>query len=81
MRRLLSYNRPEWPFFVPAIVGALLDGAAMPVCTVALVGSMNAFFYTDKEPVFILFAPFSYRLSLLFNPFLRRFRLGFHGFS
>lgn len=53
MGRLLSYNRPEWPFFVPAVVGALLDGAAMPVCTVALVGSMNAFFYTDKEPMLI----------------------------
>ncbi|CAK9045272.1 ATP-dependent translocase ABCB1 (ATP-binding cassette sub-family B member 1) (Multidrug resistance protein 1) (P-glycoprotein 1) (Phospholipid transporter ABCB1) (CD antigen CD243) [Durusdinium trenchii] len=49
MSRLLSYNRPEWPFFVPAVLGALLDGAAMPVCTVALVGSMDAFFKPDKE--------------------------------
>ena len=44
MGRLLSYNKPEWPFFVPAILGALVDGAAMPLCTVALVGSMKAFY-------------------------------------
>ena len=49
MGRLLSYNRPEWPFFVPAILGAMVDGAANPVCTVALVGSMKAFFKPDKE--------------------------------
>ncbi|CAJ1449438.1 unnamed protein product, partial [Effrenium voratum] len=49
MGRLLSYNRPEWPFFVPAVLGALVAGAAMPMCTVALVGSMNAFYKTDKE--------------------------------
>ena len=40
----MSYNKPEWPFFVPAILGALIEGAAMPVCAVALVGSMDAFF-------------------------------------
>ena len=44
MSRLLSYNQPEWAFFVPAILGALIEGAAMPVCAVALVGSMDAFF-------------------------------------
>ncbi|CAK9090245.1 ATP-dependent translocase ABCB1 (ATP-binding cassette sub-family B member 1) (Multidrug resistance protein 1) (P-glycoprotein 1) (Phospholipid transporter ABCB1) (CD antigen CD243) [Durusdinium trenchii] len=44
MSRLMSYNKPEWPFFVPAILGALIEGAAMPVCAVALVGSMDAFF-------------------------------------
>ncbi|OLP94424.1 Multidrug resistance protein 1 [Symbiodinium microadriaticum] len=49
MRRLFSYNRPEWPFFVPAILGAMVDGAANPVCTIALVGSMKAFFNPDKE--------------------------------
>lgn len=49
MRRLLTYNKPEWPFFVPAILGALIDGSSMPVCTVALVGSMDAFFLSDKE--------------------------------
>eukprot|EP00439_Symbiodinium_sp_Y106_P024056 s2066_g2.t3 len=49
MARLLSYNKPEWPFFVPAVLGALAEGAAMPVCTIALVGSMEAFFITDKE--------------------------------
>jgi len=49
MGRLLSYNMPEWPFFVPAILGALVDGAAMPVCTIALVGSMEGFFKPDKE--------------------------------
>ena len=49
MRRLLSYNRPEWPFFVPAILGAIVDGSAMPVCTIALVGSMEGFYKPDKE--------------------------------
>ncbi|CAJ1374272.1 unnamed protein product [Effrenium voratum] len=49
MGRLLSYNKPEWPLFVPAILGALVDGACMPVCTIALVGSMNSFYKTDKE--------------------------------
>jgi len=49
MGRLLSYNKPEWPFFIPAILGAMVDGSAMPVCTIALVGSMEGFFKTDKE--------------------------------
>ncbi|CAE7381505.1 ABCB1, partial [Symbiodinium pilosum] len=49
MGRLLSYNKPEWPFFVPAVLGAMVDGSAMPVCTIALVGSMEGFFKTDKE--------------------------------
>ena len=49
MRRLLNFNRPEWPFFVPALLGALLDGACMPVCAVALVGSMSAFFKPKEE--------------------------------
>ena len=31
MGRLLSFNKPEWPFFIPAILGALIDGSAMPV--------------------------------------------------
>ncbi|CAE7217756.1 ABCB1 [Symbiodinium natans] len=49
MMRLLSYNKPEWPYFVPAVLGALADGASMPICTIALVGSMEGFFKTDKE--------------------------------
>jgi len=49
MGRLLSYNKPEWPFFIPAILGAMVDGSAMPVCTIALVGSMEGFFKPDKE--------------------------------
>jgi len=48
MARLFSYNRPEWPYFIPAILGALIDGSAMPLCTVALVGSMEGFF-KEKE--------------------------------
>jgi hypothetical protein len=36
-----GYNRPEWPFFIPAVLGALIDGSAMPLCTIALVGSME----------------------------------------
>ncbi|CAE7260932.1 ABCB1 [Symbiodinium pilosum] len=49
MMRLMSYNKPEWAFFVPAVLGALADGASMPVCTIALVGSMDGFFNPDKE--------------------------------
>mmetsp|Transcript_37903 Transcript_37903/g.84730 ORF Transcript_37903/g.84730 Transcript_37903/m.84730 type:complete len:699 (-) Transcript_37903:43-2139(-) len=49
MGRLLSYNKPEWVFFVPAILGALVDGGCMPICTIALVGSMEGFFLVDKE--------------------------------
>mmetsp|Transcript_59499 Transcript_59499/g.139248 ORF Transcript_59499/g.139248 Transcript_59499/m.139248 type:complete len:1290 (-) Transcript_59499:79-3948(-) len=49
MYRLLSYNKPEWPFFIPAVLGAMIDGSAMPVCTIALVGSMEGFFKPDKE--------------------------------
>ena len=49
MGRLLSYNKPEWPFFVPAILGAMVDGSAMPVCTIALVGSMEGFFKPPEE--------------------------------
>ena len=41
MGRLLRYNRPEWPFFVPALLGALVDGSVMPLCTIALVGAMK----------------------------------------
>lgn len=48
MARLFSYNQPEWPYLVPAVLGALIDGAAMPLCTVALVGSMEGFF-KEKE--------------------------------
>ncbi|CAK9118153.1 unnamed protein product [Durusdinium trenchii] len=43
-----GYNQPEWPYLVPAVLGALIDGAAMPLCTVALVGSMEGFF-KEKE--------------------------------
>ena len=48
MARLFSYNRPEWPYLIPAVLGALIDGAAMPLCTIALVGSMEGFF-KEKE--------------------------------
>ena len=58
MRRLFSYNRPEWPFFVPAILGAMVDGAANPVCTIALVGSMKAFFNPDKDRRWAFFVYF-----------------------
>jgi len=49
MGRLFSYNRPEWPFFIPAVLGALIDGSAMPLCTIALVGSMEGFFKPKEE--------------------------------
>ena len=38
MSRLLSYNKPEWAFFVPAILGALIEGSATPICALALGG-------------------------------------------
>lgn len=49
MGRLLRYNRPEWPFFVPALLGALVDGSVMPLCTIALVGAMKGFYKVDKD--------------------------------
>ena len=49
MARLFGYNRPEWPYLIPAVLGALIDGAAMPLCTIALVGSMEGFFKEKEE--------------------------------
>jgi hypothetical protein len=34
MLRLMGYNRPDWPFLVPAILGVLVEGASMPVIAV-----------------------------------------------
>ena len=51
MSRLLGYNKPEWAFFVPAILGALIEGSAAPICALALVGSMDAFFKLEFATV------------------------------
>jgi len=47
--RLLSYCRPELPCLVPALLGALLNGASMPVVAVILVNSIDKFYITDRE--------------------------------
>lgn len=49
MMRLMSYNRPEWIWFVPAILGAIVAGLCMPYLAVVLVDAMVVFFYTDFE--------------------------------
>jgi len=49
MARLWSYNKPEWIYFVPAMLGALGEGASMPVCAVILVNSMDTFFIPDSQ--------------------------------
>ncbi|OLQ10644.1 Multidrug resistance protein 1 [Symbiodinium microadriaticum] len=51
MSRLLGYNKPEWAFFMPAILGALIEGSAAPICALALVGSMDAFFKLEFATV------------------------------
>jgi len=47
--RLFAFNKPEWIFFVPGLIGALGDGAAMPVIAVILTNSMDAFFKEKEE--------------------------------
>lgn len=49
MARLWSYNKPEWIFLVPAMIGALGEGSSMPLCAVILVSSMDVFFEPEKE--------------------------------
>eukprot|EP00930_Biecheleria_cincta_P042445 TRINITY_DN29208_c0_g1_i1.p1 TRINITY_DN29208_c0_g1~~TRINITY_DN29208_c0_g1_i1.p1 ORF type:complete len:1315 (-),score=229.41 TRINITY_DN29208_c0_g1_i1:121-3717(-) len=48
MGRLFSYNKPEWIFFIPAMIGALGEGSSMPICAILLVNSMDMFFQ-EKE--------------------------------
>mmetsp|Transcript_30535 Transcript_30535/g.54595 ORF Transcript_30535/g.54595 Transcript_30535/m.54595 type:complete len:1272 (-) Transcript_30535:403-4218(-) len=49
MGRLLGFNKPEWPVFVPAILAALVDGASMPVVAILLVESMDSFYKPKEE--------------------------------
>lgn len=49
MGRLLSFNRPEWPFFVPALIGAAASGAGMPAVALILTQAMNDFFKPKEE--------------------------------
>mmetsp|Transcript_57302 Transcript_57302/g.101615 ORF Transcript_57302/g.101615 Transcript_57302/m.101615 type:complete len:1276 (+) Transcript_57302:45-3872(+) len=49
MSRLMAFNKPEWPFFIPGIICALGDGASMPVLAVVLVQSMDAFFKPKEQ--------------------------------
>lgn len=64
--RLLSYNKQEWIYFIPAILGAIGDGGAMPVAAVLLVQSMNAYFKPkdqmrhDLEQVCLMFVYFGF---------------------
>merc|ERR1712137_1415403 len=47
--RLWSYNRPEWPYVVPGVLAAAVDGCAMPVCAIVLVKLLDSFDPNDKE--------------------------------
>lgn len=42
MRRLLAFNKPEWPFYVPGLIGATFAGALMPLISVFLVDALDA---------------------------------------
>lgn len=49
MNRLLSFCRPEWPCFIPAILGSCIDGSAMPGMALVLVRSMCSFYKAKEE--------------------------------
>eukprot|EP00928_Gymnodinium_smaydae_P036810 TRINITY_DN25678_c0_g2_i1.p1 TRINITY_DN25678_c0_g2~~TRINITY_DN25678_c0_g2_i1.p1 ORF type:complete len:1307 (+),score=203.20 TRINITY_DN25678_c0_g2_i1:353-3922(+) len=49
MGRLFGYNKNEWPFLVPAFLGAAVDGCCMPLCAVLLIQSMQTMLSGDKE--------------------------------
>mmetsp|Transcript_27047 Transcript_27047/g.62521 ORF Transcript_27047/g.62521 Transcript_27047/m.62521 type:complete len:1278 (+) Transcript_27047:121-3954(+) len=61
MARVLGYCKQEWPFFIPAILGAMLDGIAMPACAWVMIQGLDSFgkspsqIKEDMEGVALLF--------------------------
>mmetsp|Transcript_113154 Transcript_113154/g.205802 ORF Transcript_113154/g.205802 Transcript_113154/m.205802 type:complete len:1316 (-) Transcript_113154:105-4052(-) len=51
MSRLLNFNKPEWPCFVPGFIGACMAGITMPLIAVFLVDAMEGFLDPDREVV------------------------------
>lgn len=49
LARILQFNKQEWPFFLPAILGAMIDGSCMPCCALVLSNCMNSFFEPNKD--------------------------------
>lgn len=48
MSRLLSYNKPEWPWLLPGVIGAAGHGASQP-CLAYFLTKMLDSFYLPKE--------------------------------
>ena len=48
---LESFIRPEWIYFVPALLGIILAGLCMPYLAVILVDAKLVFFYDDYDMV------------------------------
>jgi len=49
LARLNSFNKPEWHLYLPGMLGALAEGATMPVCALILSDSMTAFFEPKEK--------------------------------
>ncbi len=47
--RLLQYTRPEWGLYMPAMIGSIVHGAALPVNSLLLSITMEAFFIRDPS--------------------------------
>jgi len=48
MKRLLAFCSPEWPWFVPGFIGAVLHGAGYPLIAFIMVEMLDSF-YKPKE--------------------------------
>jgi len=51
MTRVLGYCKPEWPWMVPGILGAIVDGSSNPAAAWVLIQGLDAFTQDDKEAV------------------------------
>eukprot|EP00928_Gymnodinium_smaydae_P031027 TRINITY_DN22912_c0_g1_i1.p1 TRINITY_DN22912_c0_g1~~TRINITY_DN22912_c0_g1_i1.p1 ORF type:complete len:1253 (-),score=215.99 TRINITY_DN22912_c0_g1_i1:128-3886(-) len=47
--RLMQFCKPEWFYFVPGCIGAILHGANNPVQAYLIVGVLDAFYYPKDE--------------------------------
>ncbi|CAE8591670.1 unnamed protein product [Polarella glacialis] len=49
MRRLLTFCRPEWLYWIPALFGSAVDGCSMPVISFILTKAIVAFFLPKEQ--------------------------------
>mmetsp|Transcript_7569 Transcript_7569/g.16469 ORF Transcript_7569/g.16469 Transcript_7569/m.16469 type:complete len:1107 (+) Transcript_7569:1-3321(+) len=47
--RIMSFNKPEWGYFVPALLGSLYDGASQPILGMILVLAMDSFYKENEQ--------------------------------